>query len=176
MILSLGTCRSSCYQFCWVWFTFIFELLKISEIFRKRWRDFWGDHRAEARRKSKVKKHRGPNIICLAPRRSDCVNDLVIISWEQPGFMIISMNWLRMQASPPSSRTDAINISYSPIYLCKTFISMLGAHDLRRNFIYMMSIRRCHFMIFVRFVWSLLRARQRNHIAVMWMGLLIPSL
>ena len=29
---------------------------------------------------------------------------------------------------------------------------------------------------FVGFVWSLSWARQRNHIAVMWMGLLIPSM
>ncbi len=41
------------------------------------------------------------------------------------------------------------SISYSPIFLCKIFISMLGDHHLRWNFIYMMSIRRCHFMIFV---------------------------
>ena len=41
----------------------------------------------------------------------------------------------------------------------KNFHSILGAHHLRWSFIYMISIRRCQFMIFVGFVWSLSRAR-----------------
>ena len=41
--------------------------------------------------------------------------------------MKIFMNWLRMQALPLSSMTNAISISYSHISLCKTFISMLGS-------------------------------------------------
>ena len=64
--------------------------------------------------------------------------------------MKIFMNWLRMQALPLSSMTNAISISYSQISLCKTFISILGVHHLRRIFIYMMSIRRCHFYDFCR--------------------------
>lgn len=60
--------------------------------------------------------------------------------------------WLTMQASPLSSTTNAISISYSQIPLCKTFIFILGTHHLRWSFIYMMSIRRCHFMISVGFV------------------------
>ena len=39
---------------------------------------------------------------------------------------MIFMNWLRMQASPTSSATNANSISYSPIPLCKIFISILG--------------------------------------------------
>ena len=158
MILPLGTCRSSCYQCCWVWFTFIFELLKNSEKFRKRWRDFWGAHRAEARRISKVKRIRSPSIISLVLRRFSHVNGLVMSSWEKPGFMKIFIIWLRMQASPPSSTTSMNSISYSPISLCKIFISMLGDHHLRWDFIYMMSIRRCHFMIFAGSIWYPLRA------------------
>ena len=141
MILPLDTCRSSCYQFCWVWFTFILKLLKNLEIFRKRWRDFWGAHRAKARRISKVERIRSPSIISLAPRMFGRVNGLVMISWEQPGFMMIFMSWPRMQASPTSSTTIMNSISYSPIFLCKIFISMLGDRHLRWNFIYMMSIR-----------------------------------
>ena len=40
----------------------------------------------------------------------------------------------------------------------QNFISMLGDHHLRWNFIYMMSIRRCRFMIFAGFVGYPLRA------------------
>ena len=40
--------------------------------------------------------------------------------------MKIFMNWLIMQATPLSSTTNAISISYSQIPLCKTFIFILG--------------------------------------------------
>ena len=55
-------------------------------------------------------------------------------------------------------RDSTNSISYSLIFLCKIFISMLGDHHLRWIFIYMMSIRRCPFMIFVRFASYPLRA------------------
>ena len=151
MIHALGTC-SSCYQYYWVWFTFILKLLKITEFFRKWWGDYWGAHRAKARRINKVKRIRSPSIISLVLWRFGRVNSLVMSSWEKSGFMKIFISWLRMQASPPSSMTSVNSISYSPIRLCKIFISMLGGRHLRWNFIYMMSIRRSDFMIFAGFV------------------------
>ena len=54
--------------------------------------------------------------------------------------------------------TSANNISYSLIFSCKIFISMLGDHHLQWNFIYMMSIRRCPFLISVGSVRYPLRA------------------
>ena len=130
MILPIGTCRSSCYQYCWVWFTFIFELLKNSEIFRKIWRDFWGAHRAEAQRINKVKRTRSPSIISLVLRRFGRVNGPVKISWENLEFMKTFILWSRMHASPISSMTGSISISYSPILSCKTFIIILRSHRL----------------------------------------------
>ena len=126
--------------------------LKKSEIFRKRWRDIWGAHRAEARRISKVRRIRGPNIIFLAPQRFGHVNGLVMISWEQPRFMTIFMNWLRMRASPTSSTTGSISISYLPILSCKTFIIILRSHRLQYHFIYMMNSGKCLYVIFARYV------------------------
>ena len=43
---------------------------------------------------------------------------------------------LIMQASPTSSTTSSISISYSLIFLCKIFISILGDHHLRWIFLY----------------------------------------
>ncbi len=45
--------------------------------------------------------------------------------------MKIFMSWLRLQALPLSSTTNAISISCSQIPLCKTFIFILGTQHLR---------------------------------------------
>ena len=42
-----------------------------------------------------------------------------------------------------SSTTSANSISYSLIFLCKFFISMLRNHHLQWSFTYMMRLRRC---------------------------------
>ena len=55
----------------------------------------------------------------------------------------------------------------------QTFISMLEDHHLRWIFIYMMSFRRCHYMIFVWLASCPLRAASRDHILVMSMNLLM---
>ena len=72
-----------------------------------------------------------------------------------------------------SSATNANSISYSLIFSCKFFISMLGNHHLQWSFTYMMRLRRCHSMIFVGSARYPLWAASRNHIVVMWMDLLI---
>ena len=70
---------------------------------------------------------------------------------RKAGFMMIFIIWLRMQASPTSSTTSANSISYSLIFLCKIFTFMLRNHHLQWSFIYMTRLRRCPYMIFVRY-------------------------
>ena len=86
------------------------------------------------------------------------VNGLVMISWKQPGFMKTFILWLIMRASPISSTTRSKSISYSPILSCKTFTIILRIHLLRYLFIYMMRLRKCHYVTFARFVEYPLRA------------------
>ena len=74
------------------------------------------------------------------------------------------------------STTSVNSISYSLIFSCKIFISMLRHHHLKWSFTYMMRLRRCHSMIFVGSARYPLWATSRNHIVEMWMDLLIELL
>ena len=64
---------------------------------------------------------------------------------------VLFIIWLRMRASPTSSMTSSISISYSLILSCKKFTFILRNHHLQWSFIYMMRLGRCHYVIFVRF-------------------------
>ena len=148
MILPLGTCRSSCYSLV----HFYSEVTKNFRNLQKKMKRFLRGSSSRSLKdkqseEDKRPKYNLPRTVEVRPCEWPCDNFL-----RAAGIYDDFYDWLRMQASPPSSTTNANSISYSPISLCKTFISMLGAHHLRWNFIYMMSIRRCHFMIFVGFV------------------------
>ena len=81
--------------------------------------------------------------------------------------------WRRMHASPTSSTTSVNSISCSLIFSRKTFIFMLRNHHLQWSFIYMMRLRRCRSMNFVKYVRYPLLVVLRNHIVKMLRGLSI---
>ena len=112
---------------------FYFESLKISEIFQRK-KMMKRLLRGSSSRSSKDKKseenkkpkYNLPRTVEVRPCEWPCDE-----SCEPPEFMMIFITRLRMQASPTSSTTSSNSISYSLIFLCKIFISMLGDHHLR---------------------------------------------
>jgi len=59
----------------------------------------------------KMRRRRSPSIIFLVPRRFGRVSGHVMHSYRQLEFMMISIIWLGMQASPTSSSTSVISRS-----------------------------------------------------------------
>ena len=150
MIWPLGTCRSSCYQSCWVWFTFISSYKKFQKFFRGRkwWRDCLEAPQAEARRISKMKGIKSPST--TFPRTAE----VRPCEWPCDAFLKAAgiyddFYYLAENASLTDFLHDQLE---QYLLLTNIFVQNFHFHARRSppsvEFIYMMSLRRCHYMIF----------------------------
>ena len=135
---------------------FRLKLLKISEIFQKMMKRFLRGSSSRSSKDKQSEEEERPKY--NLPRTAE----VRPCEWPSNDFLrAVGMYDDFYELAENAGLTDFLRDQreqYLLIILCKIFISILGDHHLRWNFIYIMSIRRCHFMIFVGFVGYPLRA------------------